>query len=177
MDKGPTQQPVIAERQLIQVGTNDSLTIHIHQPELGGAVPDWPWRCGFALLGLSAMPAFYGPESALADGDVWFADGQDSFDALMVALLYVRGMIDRVEEEFGVTYAWPVRADWGHMVPHWVTLTYGRAHEQRLLNVMEQEETRLIETRMPNPYAWDDPRHPSEIARRALERRKRRELE
>jgi hypothetical protein len=111
-------------------------------------------------------------------GEAWFAACQDSFDALMMAFVYVRGMIDGVEGEFGVTYAWPPRADWGHMVPHWVSRAYGRQFEQRLLAVMLQEETRLIDARTPNPYAWIDPRHPNyQVRQRAEERRRRRELE
>lgn len=52
------------------------------------------------------------------DGEVWFDSGEDSCAALTLVLADVRAMLVRVEEEFNVTYAWPPRADWGHMVPH-----------------------------------------------------------
>jgi hypothetical protein len=165
MEKFITRQPVIAERTLVARGTDDHLTLRIHQPELGGTVAEWPWRCGFVLEGLPSIPKYYGPDAALAQGEAWFVDGQDSFDALMVALIYVRGMIDCAEKEFGVRYVWEARADWGHMIPRWITLTYGRQFEERLLDVMGDEETRLLKARTPNPYAWDDPRHPSQWAR------------
>lgn len=40
-----TRQPVIAERQLLRVGTQDHATVRIHQPELGNTTLGMPWRC------------------------------------------------------------------------------------------------------------------------------------
>ena len=163
--KGSTRQPVVAERQLVARGSANSLTIRVHQPELGTASTGQPWRCGSVLLGLPGIPSFYGPESELTADEVWFADGEDSLHALLIALADIRSMIDRVEEEFGVQYEWPPRLDWGHMVPQWITQIYGRKFEQHLTDVMLAEAERLINARTPNPYAWDDPRHPSQIMR------------
>ncbi|HEV7957224.1 MAG TPA: hypothetical protein VGP10_08695, partial [Marisediminicola sp.] len=138
---------------------------------------DQTWRCGYALLGLPAIPAIYGPGHDLEPGEVWFAGGDDSFEALKFAFAHTRAMLDRVEEEFGVVYVWPPRADWGHLAPRWVEQEYGRQYEQRLLDVMEQEETRLSETRFPNPYEWTDPRHPREQLRRKAEALRQRRTE
>jgi len=169
---GRTTQPVIAERALVRPGVAEPLVIRIHRPEPSPADPLLPWRCGFAFAGLPELAGLYEPPMVLDEGEVLFGFGEDSFHALTAALANVRGMLDHFEEELGVEFAWPPRAETGHRVPRAVTQMYGRAWERRLLEVMEQEEERLMAARTPNPYPWDDPRHPSQIARRLwLERR------
>jgi hypothetical protein len=167
--KGTTHQPVIAERQLVRADGSDAdvVTIRIHQPELRHPDAIHPWFCGYAIFGLPGIPEFYGPDVPGPD-EVWFGNGEDSFQALALAFADVRALVERVEQEFDVEYTWPARGDWGHMLPRWVTGYYGRQYERRLLDVMEAEETRMVEARFPNPYAWNDPRHPSQIVRRGL---------
>lgn len=164
--KGLTQQPVVAERHLDQSAresTAGSVTIRVHLPECVSTSMGATWRCGYAVFGLPGLPSSYDAELALKAGEVWFAEGEDALQALLVALGGIRSLVDEVEKEFGVVLVWPPRADWGHMLPKWVTQIFGREYERRLLDVMAEEEERMLQERAPNPYSWDDPRHLSQL--------------
>lgn len=147
--KGVTGAPVIAERQLMREGSRDHATIRIHQPELGNTTADMPWRCGYIVEGLPGLPEMYGAEMTLVGGEVWFADGQDSLNALVVALANIRTLIDMVEEEYHCVYVWPLRERGGHMLPAMVTQAYGREHERSLLEAMDRESERILRKRKP----------------------------
>jgi hypothetical protein len=170
--KGRTTQPVIAERQLTYASASQPIVITLHAPEKGAVWEGQSWRCGYHVSGLPGVPAFYDGDTFEPD-EVWFAGGEDSFEALALALMEIRALLDRVEEEFAVALTWPPQADLGHMVPQWINQHYGRDFEKCVIEAAEQEETRLIAARVPNPYAWDDPRHPSQWARREYEARRR----
>ena len=139
---GRTAAPVIAERQLAYGDPPEPIVVRVHAPEPGAVWPGQTWRCGYSVIGLPGIPAFYEGGTPGPD-EVWFAGGNDSFAAIVLALKEIRALLDRVEENSGVAIFWPVQAATGHHVPQWVSQDYGRGHEKRVLEVMEQEETRL----------------------------------
>lgn len=149
--KGSTTQLVIAERELVYASGSQPVLIRVHAPELGAVWEGQSWRCGYSVTGLPGIPAFYDGDTFEPE-EVWFAGGEDSFAALALALAEIRALLDRVEEDFGVTLVWPPEADLGHMVPKWIPQHYGRAFERHIIDAGEAELSRLIEARRSTTF-------------------------
>jgi len=133
---GTSRQPVIAERSLDCVGDTRRVVIRVHAPE--PSMGDLPWRCGFIVTGIAEI-------TATDEGQVLFAEGRDSFEALAMALLTTRNLLDRASERLGLEFAWPEEG-W-HAVPQWVPVHWGRRAERRLFDALVREETLMVQDR------------------------------
>jgi hypothetical protein len=161
--RGTTDAPIIAERTLSCAQDGRPLTVRVHAPERL-AEEDWralddgfdfPWGCGFVLLGIPELRRFVATAGDVTDDEVWFDVGRDSYEALANAMGSVRSLLDRASQELGLEFTWPAALDsaesgeapW-HEVPALLPRWLGRDGDTRLNDVLLREQTAIVQERV-----------------------------
>jgi hypothetical protein len=136
---------VIAERVLRAADDpSKSIRVKLYAPE--NAPPDgetrpelFGWRCAYELEGLAGMVS-----SSISTSRV--VGGADSLDALLTALVAIRGALDACFTREGIQFTWPLiaHAEGGHAIPRQMTTYLGPAHERELGELMAKEDMAFL---------------------------------
>jgi hypothetical protein len=144
MENKVMSPPLIAERVLHpEHDPSKTIRVKLFAPENlfpDGDLPEqvYGWRCAYELEGLAAIVP--GTRAARV------VEGLDGLDALLMALVAIRGTLEECFSQSGIQFTWsPVAAaEGGHAIPYQVTAHLGPGHERELIDLMMKEDAAFI---------------------------------
>jgi hypothetical protein len=134
--------PLVVAERLLRAADDPSKSIRVKLYAPENVPPDdeahpemFGWRCAYELEGLAGMTS-----SSISTSRV--VGGADSLDALLTALLAIRGTLDACFTRHGIQFTWPpiANAEGGHAIPYQMTTHLGPAHERELRELMAKED-------------------------------------